>query len=137
MTIHALQPKTSAATTDAIEFKKGYFVVDYDNNAVTFTLEGETYYSAWFNRFGFKLDARDAKAFFEAVMFINREVSGMQPEVLEQKLQDPAMSEQERSLWSKYLAGDYEAFAQDLTNMADALQGEAGAKAANVIALKR
>jgi hypothetical protein len=136
MTVHTLQPRTSAAKTDVIEFRKGYFLVDYDNNALTFTPEGEAYYSAWFSRFGFKLDAHDARAFFEAVMFINREVNGMQPEALEQKLRDPAMSEQERTLWSRYLAGDPEAFAQDLTARAVALKGEAGARAANVIPLR-
>jgi hypothetical protein len=60
----------------------------------------------------------------------------MQPEAFEQKLQDPAMGEPERALWSKYLAGDYEAFALDLTKMADVLQAEAGKMAANVIPLR-
>jgi hypothetical protein len=136
MTVHTLHSRTSAAKTEAIEFRTGYFVVDYDNNSLTFTPEGKAYYSAWFRRFGFTLDADDARAFFEAVMFINREVSGMQPEALEQKLQDPAISEPERALWSKYLAADYEAFAHDLTKMVEVVQGEAGKTAANVIPLR-
>lgn len=136
MTVHTLQPRTTVVSAAVIEFKAGYFVVDYDDNAISFTAEGEAYYSTWFRRFGFQLDARDARAFFETVMFINREVGGMQPEVLEKKLQGPDMGEQERMLWSKYLTGDYEAFARGLTEMAGTLENQSGIQALNVVPLR-
>ena len=136
MTVHTFQAKKTAAKAGAaIELKPAYFKVDYDQNTVAFSPEGAAYYRAWFGRFGFRLDTSDARAFFEAVSFINREVSGLRPDVLERKLTDPKMGAQERALWNSYLAGDFDAFAQGLKKLADEVQDGVGAPD-NVVAIR-
>jgi hypothetical protein len=135
MTVHAFPARAASRQSRFIELKREYFKVNYDQNAVMFTPEGAAYYRLWFSRFGFQLDAADARAFFEAVQFINREASGLKPEALERKLRDPALGEAERALWEHFLAGDMDEFSARLTAVADnaAVQGT---QAANVVSIR-
>jgi hypothetical protein len=135
MTIHAFPSRTASQQGRFIELKREYFKVNYDQNTVTITPEGAVYYRAWFSRFGFQLDADDARAFFEAVQFINREASGLKPEALERKLLDPALGEAERALWEHFLAGDMDAFSAHLTAFSDNAAAQV-AQAANVVSIR-
>jgi hypothetical protein len=135
MTVHAFPGRTASQQGRFIELKREYFKVNYDQNTVTFTPEGAAYYRVWFSRFGFQLDAADARAFFEAVQFINREASGLKPEALERKLLDPSLGEAERVLWEHFLAGDMDAFSARLTAFADNAAAQV-AQAANVVSIR-
>lgn len=135
MTVHAFT-SPSRQQGRFIELKREYFKVNYDQNSVEFTLEGAAYYRAWFSRFGFRLDAADARAFFEAVQFINREASGLKPEALERKLLDSSLGEEERKLWGHFLAGETEAFVAGLKALADSVDTQGALQASNVVSIR-
>lgn len=136
MTVHTFPSRTASQKGRFIELKREYFKVNYDQNTVRFTPEGAAYYQAWFSCFGFRIDTADARAFFEAVQFINREAAGLTPEALERKLRDPALDEAERKLWGHYLTGDMGAFAAELGVLAESLSAQGALQASNVVSIR-